>query len=84
MKHYILLCIVVGMTVPVGAAGDEHAPSTAAESTESVTPVREPTGPLTLQDAVALALMGSPELAPFAWQERANEAEVAPGIRTVC
>jgi cobalt-zinc-cadmium efflux system outer membrane protein len=31
---------------------------------------------LTLRDALALALSENPELAPFAWQERANEARI--------
>ena len=38
--------------------------------------MREPTGALTLRDALALALTGNPELAPFAWQARANEARI--------
>ena len=39
-------------------------------------PMKEPTGALTLRDALALALTQNPELAPFAWQERANEARI--------
>jgi cobalt-zinc-cadmium efflux system outer membrane protein len=34
----------------------------------------EPTGPLALQEALALALMQSPELAMFSWEVRAGEA----------
>lgn len=35
---------------------------------------RNPTGTLTLEDALALALAQSPELAAYAWNERAQEA----------
>ena len=38
--------------------------------------MKEPTGALTLRDALALALTENPELAPFAWQARANEARI--------
>ncbi len=38
--------------------------------------VKEPTGTLTLRAALALALTENPELAPFAWQARANEAHI--------
>ena len=38
--------------------------------------MKEPAGAITLRDALALALTENPELAPFAWQERANEARV--------
>ncbi len=43
---------------------------------EPSAPMREPTGVLTLRAALALALTENPELAPFAWQTRANEARV--------
>ena len=43
---------------------------------EPVAPVKEPTGLLTLREALALALTENPELAPFAWQARVNEARV--------
>lgn len=35
-----------------------------------------PTGPLTLRDALAAALLGSPDLAVFSWELRAKEAQV--------
>ena len=38
--------------------------------------IEEPTGPLKLRDALALALTENRELAPFAWQARADEARV--------
>ena len=39
-------------------------------------PVTEPAGVLTLREALALALTENPELAPFAWRARANEARI--------
>ena len=36
----------------------------------------EPTGPLTLGNALSLALRGNPELATFAWEVRARDAQV--------
>jgi len=38
--------------------------------------MEEPTGPLNLRDALALALMKNPELASFSWGVRAREAEI--------
>ncbi len=43
--------------------------------------LEEPTGVLTLSDALALALTENPELAPFAWRERANEAQLLQAKR---
>ena len=51
-------------------------PADAIKSPEPTAPMKEPTGALTLRDALALALTDNPELAPFAWQERANEARI--------
>src|SRR5829696_9684960 len=48
----------------------------ATKASERATPMKEPTGVLTLREALALALTENPELAPFAWQARANEARV--------
>jgi outer membrane protein, heavy metal efflux system len=53
----------------------DSAPATAAAS-NAVIAIKEPTGPLTLRDALALALMENPELSAFAWQTRAVEARV--------
>jgi cobalt-zinc-cadmium efflux system outer membrane protein len=36
----------------------------------------EPTGPLTLGSALSLALRGNPELATFAWEIRARDAQI--------
>src|SRR5215204_5468198 len=50
-----------------------------AESTKQPDPatrMKEPTGVLTLPEALALALTENPELGPFAWQARANEARI--------
>ncbi len=37
--------------------------------------IEEPTGVITLRQALALALMKNPELAAFSWEERAREAQ---------
>lgn len=42
----------------------------------------EPEGPLVLQDALALALMRSPELAVFSWEVRAGEARALQARKT--
>ena len=52
------------------------AAANARNPSEPALPMKEPTGVLTLREALALALTGNPELAPFAWQVRANEARV--------
>lgn len=45
-------------------------------------PVAEPTGALALREALALAVMRSPELAPYAWQARIDSARIMrAGIR---
>ena len=38
--------------------------------------IDNPTGPISLRDALALALLQSPELATFAWEVRAREARI--------
>src|SRR5829696_50222 len=48
----------------------------ATKASERATPMKEPTGVLTLREALALALTENPELGPFAWQARANEARI--------
>lgn len=60
----------LGRDVPVyvpapGDPGRQEGPS-----------IQNPTGPVSLQDAVALALVQSPELATFAWELRAREARM--------
>lgn len=44
-------------------------------------PVREPTGALTLREALALALERSPELAAFSWEIRARDAHAVQAGR---
>lgn len=51
-------------------------PADASIRPKSVAPMKEPAGALTLRDALALALTENPELAPFAWQARVNEARI--------
>ena len=59
----------LGMDIPAYvAAGDPSA------SRPSDTQVKEPSGALTLRDALALALVGNPELAASSWEIRAAEA----------
>ncbi len=63
--------------MPSPAQAAESAPPTSAtRSPEPALRIIEPTGVLTLRDVLALALSENPELAPFAWQERANEARI--------
>ena len=59
---------------PRSNALNPHAP--AAQPSETAAPMIEPTGALTLREALALALTESPELAPFSWQARADEARI--------
>ena len=51
-------------------------PADAPKPSKPASPMKEPTGALTLRDALALALTENPELAPFAWEARANEARI--------
>jgi cobalt-zinc-cadmium efflux system outer membrane protein len=51
-------------------------PADAPKPPAPAAPMREATGVLTLREALALALTENAELAPFAWQARANEARV--------
>jgi cobalt-zinc-cadmium efflux system outer membrane protein len=58
------------------ARAEGVAPGTAPATKQSAAPRKESSGVLTLPEALALALTENPELAPFAWQERANEARI--------
>lgn len=51
-------------------------PADTPKPPEPAPPMKEPNGVLTLRNALALALTENPELAPFAWQARANEARI--------
>lgn len=55
---------------------ESNPPADAPKPPEPAPPMKEPTGALTLREALALALTENPELAPFAWQARANEARI--------
>ncbi|UCG51637.1 MAG: TolC family protein [Candidatus Latescibacterota bacterium] len=53
-----------------------NAPEDASVQEPAGADVEEPTGFLSLGDALALALMKNPELAAFSWEVRAREAEI--------
>lgn len=53
-----------------------YRPSGAESGRASQRTVENPTGQISLRDALALALMQSPELAAFAWEVRASEARI--------
>ena len=61
---------------PQTASAAINSPSAAVNSPPRTPPIKEPTGVLTLREALALALTENAELALFAWQARANEARV--------
>lgn len=70
--------------VPRSRLGQEIAvlelPVGAPESPAEASP-ENPTGPVTLADALRLALLQSPDLAAFAWERRALEARVLQAAR---
>ena len=53
-----------------------HAPEEPGAQEPTRTDLTEPTGTLSLGDALALSLMKNPELAAFSWEVRAQEAEI--------
>ena len=60
---------------PLGAGLVVNQPTSDADSKGSLTaPAENPTGRITLRDALALALRRSPELASYAWEMRARES----------
>lgn len=60
---------------PWPLAGDTPAYSAPAEPEDAAVPtVEELAAPLALRDALAMALIGNPELAAFSWETRASEA----------
>ena len=71
-------CGLAQASGPRPIAGDTPAfqapaqPLAEEASDQSLAP--EPAAPLALEDALALALMGSPVLAQFSWETRASEA----------
>ncbi len=62
---------------PLGESYEVYRPPVDAGSGDVIhnTTTPNPQGPLTLQDALAAALLGNPELAGFAYQVRAAEAQ---------
>lgn len=61
---------------PLGSDLPVYRPSDGESGQANVRAINNPTGPITLRDALALALMQNPELAAFAWELRAREARV--------
>jgi cobalt-zinc-cadmium efflux system outer membrane protein len=62
--------------VPQTQSVAPNAPADTTKPPNTAPPMKEPTGVLTLREALALALTENPDLAPFAWQARVNEARV--------
>src|SRR5262245_55870264 len=65
-----LQSLIVGLALVVSWCG----PETAAAAEQSVPDFREPTGTISLRDALAAALLHNPELAAFSSEVRAREA----------
>ncbi len=59
---------------PLGADLPVYRPSDAESGNIGPRNLKDPDGRISLRDALALALMQSPELATFAWETRAREA----------
>lgn len=75
--------LVAAQTVaprPLGAGIRVVPPAEYPAVTETV-PATDPTGRMTLRDALALALLQSPVLASFGWEIRAREARLAQAGR---
>src|SRR5215203_5201051 len=85
------LMVAVFLTAPAPAAAQSQTPGVPRRPLGSDLPVYEPVpgsperrdvplqnpaGPLSLRDAVALALLQNPSLAGFAWETRALEARI--------
>jgi len=88
LLHFCLLLTLVfsGCTVdrsssawpeprPLGRSFDTYRPSSEPVTTRSDSPqIQEPTGVLTLRQALSLALLNNPELTVFSWEARAGDA----------
>jgi cobalt-zinc-cadmium efflux system outer membrane protein len=90
VQYVVVLCVgVIGLTGcashnidavwpeprPLGADTPAfQAPEDPTARGPVVKSIQEPTGALALRDAIALALVGNPELAAFSWNVRAQEA----------
>ena len=60
---------------PLGKDFPIYQASQNPSATSELPKIKEPTDVLTLREALALALMNSPDLAAFSWEVRAKEAE---------
>lgn len=69
--------------VPLGAELDTYtAPTEPPSDTVALPEAAEPTGVLTLRDAIAAALLRNPALAAFSWEVRSREARaLQAGLR---
>lgn len=63
------------LTRPLGRDVPVYTPAL-GEPAREAPQIQNPTGPVTLRDAVALALLQNPALAAFAWETRAREARI--------
>ncbi len=61
---------------PLGRDVPVYEPARGAPERRDAPLLQEPTGPLSLREAVALALLHNPGLAAFAWETRAREAAI--------
>lgn len=59
---------------PLGSNLTVFRPPVKSEATQKPIEIEEPTGAITLRQALALALMKNPELQAFSWEVRAREA----------
>lgn len=59
---------------PLGSDLPVFRPPVKSEATQKPIEIEEPTGTVTLRQALALALMKNPELQAFSWEVRAREA----------
>lgn len=61
---------------PLGRGIPVYAPAPGAPERRAAPSFQEPTGQVSLREAVALALLHNPGLAAFAWETRAREAAI--------
>ena len=74
MKTVRFLCSLAGVLLFASGGLNFSRAETGPPSPESVAPLNEPTGALTLRNAVAAALVGNPELAVFSLEVRSRDA----------
>lgn len=86
-RGLLVMLVLVGSAVPsrgqdpvprrpLGADFPVYQPALRGPERRETPPLQNPTGPLSLRDAVALALLQNPGLAAFAWETRAREARM--------